>query len=217
MPPRIDLTGQRFGRLVVERFAYSKNAAFWHCKCDCGGENTVRAALLRNGKVASCGCGSIEAAIKNCHKSRKENKYIPVSLRSGLKNCYRNMIRRCTDPSDKRWECYGGRGISVCNEWIGLSGRHNFYKWALSAGYQKGLQIDRIDVNGNYTPGNCRFVDATTQANNTRRNRVITWQDKSMTVAEWARELGLTYAAIQHRLDRGWPMERIAFQPQRFY
>jgi hypothetical protein len=125
------------------------------------------------------------------------------------------MIRRCTDPFNNRWDCYGGRGITVCNEWIGIDGRRRFSDWALEAGYDKGLQIDRIDVNGNYMPENCRFVDAMIQANNTRRNRVVNWQGKSMTAAEWARELGLTYASIQHRLDRGWSMERIASQPQR--
>jgi hypothetical protein len=125
------------------------------------------------------------------------------------------MLKRCTDPANNRWDCYGGRGIKVCNEWIGVDGRRRFYDWALSAGYAKGLQIDRIDVDGDYAPSNCRFVDAVTQANNTRRNRVVNWQGKSMTAAEWARELGLTYASMQHRLDRGWSMERIASQPQR--
>lgn len=175
----------------------------------------VRAALLRNGTVASCGCGSREQARLNCQKWWRRNERIPEQLRSGLKNCYRNMLRRCTDPTDKRWDCYGGRGISVCNEWAGLDGRQRFYDWALEAGYGKGLQIDRINVHGDYSPNNCRFVDAVVQANNTRRNRVISWQGRSLTAADWARELGLTYASMQHRLDRGWPMERIASQPQR--
>jgi hypothetical protein len=215
MAQTIDLTGQRFGRLIAVSIAYRRNGAYWHCDCDCGSTNVVRAALLRNGSVASCGCGSRQQARLNCQKWRRRNERIPERLRSSLKDCYSNMIRRCTDPLNNRWDCYGGRGITVCNEWIGIDGRRRFYDWALEAGYDKGFQIDRIDVNGNYTPENCRFVDAMIQANNTRRNRVVNWQGKSMTAAEWARDLGLTYASMQHRLDRGWSMERIASQPQR--
>ena len=215
MAQAIDLAGRRFGRLVVVSIAFRKNAIYWSCQCDCGGSTVVRGTELRNGTTKSCGCGSREQARLNCQKWWKRNERIPEQLRSGLKNCYRNMLRRCTDPTDKRWDCYGGRGISVCNEWIGPDGRRRFYDWALEAGYAKGLQIDRINVHGNYSPDNCRFVDAVVQANNTRRNRVINWQGRSLTAADWARELDLTYPAMQHRLDRGWPMERIASQPQR--
>lgn len=215
MAQSLDLAGQRFGRLVAVSIAFRRNGAHWLCECDCGGTNVVRTGLLRNGTVASCGCGSKEQARLNCQKWWRRNERIPVEIRRSLKDCYSNMIRRCTDPTDKRWDCYGGRGIAVCNEWIGVDGRRNFYDWALEANYQKGLQIDRIDVNGHYTPTNCRFVDAVVQANNTRRNRIITWGDRSLTAAEWARELDLTYSSIQHRLDRGWSMERIASQPQR--
>jgi hypothetical protein len=215
MAQTIDLAGQRFGRLVAVSIAYRRNGAYWQCRCDCGGANVVRTALLRNGHVRSCGCGAKEQAKLNCKKWRQRNEWIPEQLRSGLKNCYRNMLRRCTDSFNIRWDCYGGRGIQVCNAWIGSDGRRRFYEWALTAGYQKGLQIDRIDVNGHYEPANCRFVDAITQANNTRRNRLITWREKTMSAADWAREFGLSYASMQHRLDRGWPMERIASQPQR--
>ena len=215
MAQSIDLTGQRFGRLLVQSFAFSRNAAHWNCQCDCGSSTVVRASLLRNGTVASCGCGSREQARLNCQKWWRRNERIPEQLRSGLKNCYRNMLRRCTDPTDNRWACYGGRGIRVCDEWITFDGRRRFYDWALEAGYGKGLQIDRINVHGDYSPDNCRFVDAVVQANNTRRNRVISWQGRSLTAADWAREFGLTYASMQHRLDRDWPMERIASQPQR--
>ncbi len=215
MAPTLDLAGQRFGRLVAVSIAFRRNGAYWLCECDCGGTNVVRAGLLRNGTVASCGCGSREQAKLNCQKWWRRNERIPAELRRSLKDCYSNMVRRCTDPSNNRWECYGGRGITVCNEWIGIDGRRRFYDWALQAGYDKGLQIDRIDVNGNYTPENCRFVDAVVQANNSRRNRVITWQCRSMTAADWARELGLTYASMQHRLDRHWQMDRIASQAQR--
>ena len=211
----LDLAGGRFGKLVAVSIAFCRNAVYWHCDCDCGKQTIVRAALLKNNHVASCGCGSIEQARINCQKWWKRNERIPIEYRRSLKDCYQNMLKRCTDPSNNRWDCYGGRGIKVCNEWIGVDGRRRFYDWALSAGYAKGLQIDRIDVDGDYAPSNCRFVDAVTQANNTRRNRIIFWQGRSMTVADWAREIGLTYASMQHRLDRGWSMERIASQPQR--
>lgn len=215
MAQALDLAGVRFGKLVAKSIAFRRNAAYWNCDCDCGKTTVVRAALLKNGTVASCGCGSVEQARLNCKKWHNRNEKIPIEYRQKLKNCYQNMLKRCTDPSNKRWECYGGRGIRVCDEWIAPGGRQRFYNWALAAGYRAGLQIDRIDVNGNYSPNNCRFVDPVIQANNTRRNRVITWQGESMTLADWARKFGLSYSSMQHRVDRGWSMERIATQPQR--
>lgn len=215
MAQAMDLSGQRFGRLTAVSIAFRRNGAYWLCSCDCGKDTVVRVGLLRNGTVASCGCGSREQARINCEKWWKRNERIPLEFRCQLKHCYQNMISRCTDQNNARWSCYGGRGIRVCDEWIGLDGRRRFYDWALEAGYAKGLQIDRINVNGNYSPDNCRFVDAVVQANNTRRNHVIKWNGQSLTLADWARQLGLTYSSMKHRIERGWSMERIASQPQR--
>jgi hypothetical protein len=125
----------------------------------------------------------------------------------------RNMAMRCYDPSNKRWANYGGRGIAVCDEW--LRDRRAFYQWCMDAGFRPGLQIDRIDTNGNYEPGNCRFVGAVEQANNTTRNHFIEWQGQRLTVAQWARRLGVRSRALQARLARKWPVERVMTQPFR--
>ena len=122
------------------------------------------------------------------------------------------MRRRCFDPTNNRWVNYGGRGITVCHEWNEYL---TFRDWALTNGYTEELTIDRIDVDGNYCPENCRWVNAKTQANNVSRNHMIDIDGKEMTMSELADYLGLSYSALQHRIDRGWNMERIISQPQR--
>ena len=123
------------------------------------------------------------------------------------------MRDRCYDPDNKRYANYGGRGIQVCDEW--LTDRLAFYRWANSNGHGGSLQIDRIDVNGNYEPSNCRFVDVFVQMNNTTRNHFLEWHGARHTVADWARILGVTSRALQSRIDHGWSVERALTQPFR--
>lgn len=208
----IDLTGKRFGRLVVVKYSHSKNAAFWLCQCDCGNTSVVRSAILNNGSAKSCGCGSLESAVANAAASRMRRK-LPFKNTRKLNELYRNMLDRCYDPDNKRYANYGGRGIQVCDEW--LTDRLAFYHWANSNGHGVGLQIDRTDVNGNYEPENCRFVDVITQMNNTTRNHFLEWHGSRLTVADWARILGVTSRVLQHRVDRGWSVERTLTQPFR--
>jgi hypothetical protein len=216
MAPRLELAGKRYGKLVVTSFAFSKNGAHWNCTCDCGKTSIVRASMLTTGTTKSCGCGMIEQAKQNCKSFRDRNSWIPCEVRRKLKDMYTNMVKRCCDPRNHRYKNYGGRGIRICDEWLHpATGRQAFYRWAVANGCQPHLQIDRINVDLGYFPQNCRFVDRIEQLNNTTRNHYITWQGKTQTMSEWAKELGLSYCAMQHRLDRGWPMERIASQPQR--
>ena len=118
----------------------------------------------------------------------------------------------CIDPKNKRWARYGGRGIAVCPEWNDYA---VFRKWAMNNGYADDLTIDRIDVDAGYSPDNCRWVGAKVQANNTSRNKYITFEGKTLTLSQWAEELGISYGTINHRIQRGWSMERIASTPQR--
>jgi hypothetical protein len=134
-------------------------------------------------------------------------------LKSKIKNLYRNMVKRCTDPDDRRWKDYGGRGITVCDEW--LRNRYSFYDWCVANGIRKDLQIDRKDNDGPYSPDNCQFSTLLEQANNTRKNRYLGWDGQIMTVSQWARKLGIRSRAIQHRVDRGWTTDRIFTQPYR--
>ena len=211
------MIGKRYGRLVVIAQAGSDNGRLWACKCDCGNETIAKTGHLNAGQVRSCGCLAVEAAQRTgwAGKGRRKRDWLPENLRQKLKDTYRNMLGRCYDKQNVRWAQYGGRGIVVCPEWLGLSGRDAFYRWAVGNGCEQRLQIDRIDVDGNYEPSNCRWVTPKTQANNTTRNRFIEWNGARRTISEWADCLGLSYVAMQHRLDRGWTMERIASQPQR--
>ena len=119
---------------------------------------------------------------------------------------WKNMLLRCNTPSHKSYKDYGGRGISVCSQWHEFP---TFKDWALANGYNDDLFIDRIDVNGNYEPSNCRFVDMVTQCNNRRSSKFLTYQGKTLSHAQWARELGLSRSVIHQRAKRGLPVEEI--------
>ena len=198
-----DLTGQRFGQLLVieraeDKTTGSKPKTMWRCLFDCGKETVVWGSSLTQGTTVSCGC-----------KKRKHG----FANKERLYETWQNMKRRCNNPRNKRYKQYGARGIKVCAEW-----EHDyvaFRNWAMSNGYADDLTIDRIDVDKGYSPDNCRWVGAKIQANNMTRNRFITFRGKTMTLSQWAEELGLSYGVINHRIQRGWDMDRIANTPVR--
>lgn len=164
MSKLVDLTGQRFGRLVVKALADKgrKNvSAKWECICDCGNTLIVSASSLRTGNTRSCGCLHRDAN-QSGHNTRHGDCY------TRLYTIWRSMRQRCGNPKNMDYKSYGGRGILVCDEWKDYTA---FKRWALSNGYADNLSIDRINVDGNYEPGNCRWADAKTQANNRRPRR----------------------------------------------
>lgn len=200
-----DITVAVYGMLTVVSYSHSNNGTYWNCECECGNSSVVKATVLNYGGTKSCGCKSKEQAIKNCASGR-DKIMLPYPHSRKLKDLYRNLMDRCYNETNKRWNNYGGKGVVVCDEW--KNSRRSFYAWASDNGYDPKLQIDRIYVNGNYEPGNCRFVTAIVQMNNTTRNHWIEWENKKMTVAEWERHLGWKKYTLQKRLGRGWPIER---------
>ena len=201
---RIDLTNQSFGRLTAINFAYSKNGrAFWHCKCECGNEKDVSTKDLRRGTIKSCGCLRREITSKRqkTHGSTETRIY----------HIWTTMKRRCeTAKTGKMRKDYLDRGIIVCNEWHDFS---VFQKWAYSNGYTDKLTIDRINNDGNYCPENCRWVDILTQENNKRNNVRLTYNNKTQTIAQWAREIGMKYNTLAERLRKGWSVEAAITMP----
>lgn len=197
MPRKIDMTGKRFGRLtVVCEAGLKRKEIAWKCICDCGKTVIVPGYPLRSGKTKSCGC-YMRDQTKNAN--RKHGMFGTPIYRT-----YFNMKNRCYNPHYYLYKDYGGRGISVCNEWLGDDGFSNFYKWAKENGYHQGLSLDRIDCDGNYSPQNCRWVNMIVQQNNRRNNHMITANGQTHTMAEWARISKIPYSTIQRRIHSGW-------------
>lgn len=200
----LDLTGKRFGRLTALEISGKKNGKYyWKCKCDCGNEKNVSTMSLRSGHTISCGCYRSET-FGNITRKHGFSK-------TRLETCYRNMMRRCYDPKAPEYMNYGGRGIQVCKEWHELK---VFAEWAIENGWDENKNkfeqsIDRIDVNGDYCPENCRFADVLTQANNKINSTKLEYNGEIHTYPEWERITGVKARTISYRVSRGWPAEKV--------
>ena len=200
-----DLTGKRFGRWSVLAFAgVDKNGkATWLCRCDCGTEKLVVGGNLRSGISTSCGCYEKELITKHGHYNTR------------LYQIWQDMKQRCCNPKNNYYKNYGGRGISVCNEW--LDNFIPFMEWAYANGYQENLTIDRINVNGDYEPSNCRWTTVKEQNRNTTVNKLITYNGETRCVAEWAEKLGLSKSALLNRLrSPNYTLEQAMSEPAGF-
>lgn len=165
MSKLINLTGKRFERLlVISRGPNAKNKqTTWECVCDCGNTCRVRSDHLRSKATRSCGCLERENRNDGAHVTHGKSNTRIYKIYSGMK-------KRCYNKNCHAYANYGGRGISICKIW--LNDFNSFYLWALANGYDDSLSIDRIDVNGNYEPSNCRWTDAKEQANNRRKRKL---------------------------------------------
>lgn len=193
-----NLAGQRFGRLaVVSEVGRNKRCyVLWKCICDCGNDFTTASVYLLSGVTKSCGCLASEIVSKRMFKHGMSNEK--------LYSVWANMLGRCNNPNDHAYTNYGGRGIQVCAEWHDFI---PFIDWTTNNGYAEGLEIDRIDNDGWYSPSNCRFVTAKQNLRNTRSNKHVTYDGKTMIIAEWAECLGMPHWILSSRLRNGWSVQ----------
>ena len=201
-----NLAGNRYGRLLVLEKAEPLNGKTrWLCRCDCGKECVVHRSSLLSGNTTSCGCYRAENAKKLYSGVRQNDKRLYI-VWNGIK-------QRCTNQNSKSYHNYGGRGIKMDAEWA--NNYESFYRWAMRSGYRKGLEIDRIDNNGDYCESNCRFVDKETQSNNKRNVKLYTIDGVTKSLPQWCREYGQNYYLIRQRVYKlRWPIKEALITPK---
>lgn len=199
---RINLSGKRFGKLTAVKFLYNndKGTTMWLCRCDCGNEIEVSYNNLKSGNTQSCGCW---------HELHKESN-------SRLYKCWRGIKQRCENTNDSNYPRYGGRGIVVCDEW--RNSYLSFRKWALENGYSDNLTIDRINVDGNYEPSNCRWTTMEVQQNNRRDNVYVEYRGERLTLKQLTEKYavlkGISYKTLWYRFSvLKWDIEKCIKTP----
>jgi hypothetical protein len=195
--------GQRFGMLtvieVLERHGTGHRCL---CRCDCGNEKVIHERGLK-GKTKSCGCA---------HDRLQSEAHREHGMTGSPEwNSWSSMIARCYNPKATRFDCWGGRGITVTDRWRGEHGFVNFY--ADMGPRPKGCTLDRIDCDGNYEPGNCRWATHQEQLTNRHSTRFIEHDGKRLSLAEWSRVSGISGGTIAHRLRYGWDVAKALTQP----
>lgn len=188
------IIGQKFGKITILSLGEpyvrpcGKRSATLIYSCECGKVKKACSYDITSGKITSCG---------KCNKSNLKHGYAD----SPIYNIWKGIRKRCFSPKEKAYKNYGGRGITMCAEWLNDAG--SFVDWAKMSGYKKGLTIDRIDNNGNYSPENCRWVSRTIQGNNKRNNVIVEYNGESMTLAEYCRKTGKIYGSCHYRITNG--------------
>lgn len=209
------LIGIKFGRLTVLRRVENKvfrnsQHVVYECVCECGNNVNVSGGHLSSGHTRSCGC--IKSEILYQRNTTHGGSY------TRLYYVWNNMIRRCYDSRSHEYSNYGGRGIKVCDEW--RCDFVTFRDWALQKGYNENAKrgdctLDRIDVNGNYCPSNCRWANSKVQANNKRFNTRVGINGEYHTVSEWCDIYGIKSNIVWTRVGRGWDLIEAIITPPR--
>ena len=200
--------GDRFGMMTVEGNIEIQNGVrVVVCQCDCGTRKSAAVGALVRGRITSCGCGRTKRAIMMGKLSRTHGQtagYHHGRKRSPTYISWCAMNMRCNNPNATGYQNYGGRGIRVCDRWSGTDGFENF---ASDMGDRpNGATLDRIDNDGDYCPNNCQWLSASAQSKKRRNVRLVTWKGQTKPIADWARDDGVTVAAIHYRIKHGLPL-----------
>lgn len=204
MSKKIPMIGKRFGRLVVlgEAGRLGSFLAF-NCQCDCGSTTIVRGPSLRSNNTTSCGCLQKEIAgnLNKTHGMHQSTEY----------RIWSNMLSRCTNPNVECYERYGGRGITVSEDW------KSFERFYSDMGKRpEGKTLDRIDSNGPYSKENCRWATVAEQNRNTNRTQLVTFRGETKCLKDWAEEQGIAYNTLRKRyIIHNWPFEKALLTPPR--
>lgn len=205
----IDLTGQKFGRLVViKQVGKSKTGGpLWLCQCICGKEIIVRSSSLKNGHTKSCGCLQKEIVTKHGQSGRNKTRTYSI---------WEHIIQRCTNKNHKAYKNYGGRRITVCKRWSNK--KNGFINFLKDIGeIPKDKEIDRIDNNKGYNPKNFRLVTHQENNRNKRTNRIIPYNNKKYILVELAEEYNIDPCVLRSRLKLGWPIKKALITPVKKY
>lgn len=211
-----DLTGLRFGRLVVNEISHmhvkpcGQKSPLWKCTCDCGNTKLIRSDGLLNSGTQSCGCLHKEKFHHTIHGCSKSTGWTPEYT------CYAAMIQRCLNKKSKHYPGWGGRGIKICDRWLnGENGKVGFECFLEDMGERpKKHTIHRVDNDGNYEPSNCIWATSKVQSRAKRSSRILSAFGKSMTLVEWSESSGLNQDTITERIKRGWSIEEAVSQPK---
>ena len=200
---KTDITNHRFGRLVaIKRERVDKNyQQYWLCKCDCGNTAIVRLSSLNNGHTSSCGC--LQKEKRTTHKMTKTTEY----------HIWNTMKARCLNPNSSAYQYYGGRGIKVCDRW--KCSFENFYS-DMGKRPSKEYSLDRIDVNGDYCPENCRWATIAEQNRNKSNNNLITIEGETLVSQDWSSEYGISRGTIIRRIQNGMSTKEEILTPRRY-
>lgn len=213
----VSLIGKKFNRLTVVKRVIKNNDKhiYYLCKCDCGGEKIVRQDHLSRNNIVSCGCYNREQSSIRCKYLGKQNVKHNLS-HSRLYRIYAQIKTRCYNAKSPNFKYYGARGIKVCNEWLGENGFLNFYNWATNNGYDENLSIDRINVDRNYEPSNCKWSDNVEQANNKRNNHYVFYKGNKVTISQLSRMIKINRDVLYDRINNlQWCLNKAVNTPIR--
>lgn len=201
---KLDLTNKKFNKLTVLEYSHNLGQkVMWKCRCECGNITFVSTTNLTCNRTKSCGCYKLEEFSKRFTKHNQRH--------TKLYEIWKGIKGRCLNPKHISFHNYGGRGITICDEW--KKDFVSFYNWSMQNGYDENLSIDRINNNGNYEPSNCRWVDRKVQANNTRSNHFFTYNNKTKTITQWCEFFNISKGTFYSRLKRGWSIEKALTTP----